>query len=315
MLAVLDGSNNVKEIYTHGPDLSGSLGGAGGIGGILAHTAGAAGPDTHYLHPDAMGNVVMTTDASGQTSSTVHYGPFGRILARSGEFQSRYLFSSKEWEAAAGLSYYGYRFDNTTLGRWINRDPLEERGGKNLYGFEGNNPLLYRDALGLETEWPISDPLGEKELFDKGSQFGRGIDPAEVRQGTRELTEAVANTAVTALSFVPPVGVGGGATRGVGAVIRRCPKAKGVLNAAKSADKFSRTPKSLMDEMVLDAAKQGKGTKIIDNLGDPQFKGMEKWSYSEKSAAGLRSEVHYVRDPKTGELMDFKFKHQAETYR
>lgn len=85
--------------------------------------------------------------------------------------------------------------------------------------------------------------------------------------------------------------------------------------AAKTADKFSRTPKSLMDEMVFDAAKQGKGQKIIDNLGDPQFKGMEKWSYGEKSAQGLRSEVHYVRDPKTGQLMDFKFKHHAETYK
>ena len=85
--------------------------------------------------------------------------------------------------------------------------------------------------------------------------------------------------------------------------------------AAKSADKFSRIPKSLMDQMVLDAAKQGKGIKIIDNLGDPKFKGMEKWSYTEKSATGVRSEVHYVRDPKTGKLMDFKFKHHAETYR
>jgi len=38
--------------------------------------------------------------------------------------------------------------------------------------------------------------------------------------------------------------------------------------AAKATDKFSRAPKSLMDKMVLDAAKQGKGTKIIDNLGE-----------------------------------------------
>ena len=79
--------------------------------------------------------------------------------------------------------------------------------------------------------------------------------------------------------------------------------------------KFSRTPKSLMDQMVLDAAKQGKGVKIIDSLGDPKFKGMEKWSYTKKSAAGLRSEVHYVRDPKTGQLMDFKFTHHAEAYK
>ena len=82
-------------------------------------------------------------------------------------------------------------------------------------------------------------------------------------------------------------------------------------------DKWSRTPKSTMDQMVLDAAKQGKGQKIIDSLNDPNpiFHGMEKWSYGETSANGLRSEVHYVRDPKTGRLFDFKFKHHAETYR
>lgn len=36
MLAVTDGEGNVLETYTHGADLSGSVGGgAGGIGGIL----------------------------------------------------------------------------------------------------------------------------------------------------------------------------------------------------------------------------------------------------------------------------------------
>ena len=53
---------------------------------------------------------------------------------------------------------------------------------------------------------------------------------------------------------------------------------------------------------------RGPERKIIDNLGDEQFKGMEKWEYKVKSADGLDSVVHYVRDPKTGELMDFKFK-------
>ena len=86
----------------------------------------------------------------------------------------------------------------------------------------------------------------------------------------------------------------------------------GRVFGANVVDKFSRAPKSLMDQMVLEAAKQGKGVKIIDSLNDPKFKGMEKWSYSELSANGLRSEVHYVRNPKTGELMDFKLKHHAD---
>jgi len=44
-----------------------------------------------------------------------------------------------------------------------------------------------------------------------------------------------------------------------------------------------------------------------------KFKGMEKFELKVKSANGQDSVVHYVRDPKTGELMDFKFKiHSVE---
>jgi filamentous hemagglutinin len=59
---------------------------------------------------------------------------------------------------------------------------------------------------------------------------------------------------------------------------------------------------------VLDAAKNGAGEEVIQNLGDDAFKGMTKMSYSETSANGVLSEVHYVKDPRTGALMDFKFK-------
>ncbi|MBN2234609.1 MAG: hypothetical protein JW706_05625, partial [Opitutales bacterium] len=84
-------------------------------------------------------------------------------------------------------------------------------------------------------------------------------------------------------------------------------------DAASAAAKNA--PHGVMDQMVLDAAQEGKGVKIIDDLGDPKYKGMEKWSYSEESSLGHRSEVHYVRDPDTGTLMDFKFKHHADTYK
>lgn len=76
-------------------------------------------------------------------------------------------------------------------------------------------------------------------------------------------------------------------------------------------DPWSREPKSIQDKMVLDAAKKGAGIKIMDNLGDPNFKGWEKWEYREKSQNGRNSVVHYVRDPKTSELLDFKFKQHS----
>jgi RHS repeat-associated protein len=73
-------------------------------------------------------------------------------------------------------------------------------------------------------------------------------------------------------------------------------------------DKWSRNPKSIQDQMTLNAAKEGAGEKIIENLGDSQFDGMEKWEYRVKSANERDSVVHYVRDPESGELLDFKFK-------
>ncbi|UZS64710.1 hypothetical protein [Pseudomonas syringae] len=83
--------------------------------------------------------------------------------------------------------------------------------------------------------------------------------------------------------------------------------APGVMNQ-EIVDKWSREPKSLQDEMALEAAKAGAGDVIIRNLGDEAFKGMDKIEYKVKSADGKDSVVHYVRDPKTGTLMDFKFK-------
>ena len=34
--------------------------------------------------------------------------------------------------------------------RWLNRDPIQEEGGINLYRFVGNSPLDFIDPLGLQ---------------------------------------------------------------------------------------------------------------------------------------------------------------------
>jgi uncharacterized protein RhaS with RHS repeats len=47
------------------------------------------------------------------------------------------------------LIFYGYRYYDPLTGRWPSRDPIEERGGVNLYEFVGNNGLCKVDKLGL----------------------------------------------------------------------------------------------------------------------------------------------------------------------
>jgi hypothetical protein len=50
---------------------------------------------------------------------------------------------------------YGYRYYDPVTGRWPSRDPIEERGGVNLYAFVGNNGVNKSDVLGLST---VADP-------------------------------------------------------------------------------------------------------------------------------------------------------------
>ena len=47
--------------------------------------------------------------------------------------------------AISGLRYY-----SPTLGRFINQDPIEEKGGLNLYTFCGNNGVNRWDLLGMD---------------------------------------------------------------------------------------------------------------------------------------------------------------------
>jgi uncharacterized protein RhaS with RHS repeats len=46
------------------------------------------------------------------------------------------------------VAYYGYRYYDPKTGRWPSRDPIEEEGGVNLYGFVGNDGVNQTDILG-----------------------------------------------------------------------------------------------------------------------------------------------------------------------
>jgi hypothetical protein len=54
-----------------------------------------------------------------------------------------------------------YPYNTSTVRDWPSRDPIEERGGVNLYGMVGNHPVMGVDYLGLETlegEWKYEKP-------------------------------------------------------------------------------------------------------------------------------------------------------------
>lgn len=143
-----------------GPDLSGTLGGAGGIGGLAILDDDAA-PDTGYAAPgpmipvyDGNGNVVQmvsTTDATPKAS--YEYGPFGEVKELSGQEGQRnpFRWSTKWTDAETGLVYYGYRYYSASTGRWLGRDPIEEYSHRNWYCLLGNDSLGHIDPKGLQS--------------------------------------------------------------------------------------------------------------------------------------------------------------------
>jgi RHS repeat-associated protein len=162
-VADLNGANGVVKTYMWGSDLSGSMEGAGGVGGLLL-VKNASDSSYHFVAMDANGNVsALVNAADGIVSAEYEYSPFGETLRASGTMADAnpFRFSTKYQDDESGLLYYGYRYYNPSTGRWLGRDPIEENGGENLYGFVLNNAVDYLDILGLKcnAKFPLSSDL------------------------------------------------------------------------------------------------------------------------------------------------------------
>lgn len=138
--------------YTWGPDLSGTLQGAGGVGGLLAVIVHSGFTNSaYYPSYDGNGNIVAwTLEGTPAPVSRREYDAFGNTLVEQGVSPSAYGFSTKMQDAETGLYYYGYRFYDPVTGRWPSRDPIGERGGPNIYGMIGNGTINLFDYLGLK---------------------------------------------------------------------------------------------------------------------------------------------------------------------
>jgi len=173
LIAELNGTNNAAiRAYTWGLDLSGSLQGAGGIGGLIEVNDSAQG--AHFSAFDGNGNVSALTKATdGAISANYEYGPFGDVLRATGPASSANAlrFSSKYRDPETAFLYYGYRSYNPSTGRWLNRDPQEERGGNNLYACVRNRLPVLIDFLGLEDR-SGGELVWTKDVIFQGHKIG-----------------------------------------------------------------------------------------------------------------------------------------------
>lgn len=94
-------------------------------------------------------NVTEVFDVEGSIAGTYVYSPYGQVVS-TGDLVQPVQWSSEMNDGELDLVYYNYRYYNPVDGRWINRDPITEEGGWNLYGFIENIPILKTDTLGRQ---------------------------------------------------------------------------------------------------------------------------------------------------------------------
>jgi RHS repeat-associated protein len=154
------------QTYVWGPDLSGTMDEAGGVGGLLQIKDWEVNKTWAPCY-DGNGNILslIRLDQTTPNALTIcegryEYDPFGNLLRVTGEAAERtpFRFSTKYTDHETGLVYYGYRYFKPDWGKWINRDPIGERGGKNLFAVVDNSALNLFDLLGLahpdSRHWP-----------------------------------------------------------------------------------------------------------------------------------------------------------------
>lgn len=130
-------SNNVAQVsYTRG------------INGLLARTDTSG---SLYYHTDGNVNITALMDAQENIVARYLYDPFGRLLGKWGTKADSnvYRFAGKEWDYQAAFYNFGRRYYDPALQRFLNRDPINERGGLNLYAYCQNNPVCLLDLMGL----------------------------------------------------------------------------------------------------------------------------------------------------------------------
>lgn len=120
----------------------------------------AAGQPFFY-HPDHLGSTRTVSDGSGNIAEQIRYYPYGEI--RNSTSDGKYLFTGQEYDPETGNYYYGARYYNSALARFIQADPLlagpYDPQLLNRYSYTRNNPLRYVDPTGNTS---VAVELGEE---------------------------------------------------------------------------------------------------------------------------------------------------------
>lgn len=105
-----------------------------------------------YYHQDHIGSSNVITDETGAIAQLLEYSPYGLTSRDEGAYNTNYRFTGKLFDTSTALYYYGARYYDPELGRFIQPDTIvpypSDPQSFNRYSYCRNNPITYIDPSG-----------------------------------------------------------------------------------------------------------------------------------------------------------------------
>lgn len=108
------------------------------------------GSGTSYVHGDHLGSTRLVMTSSLTVAFSSNYVPYGPNYGSSGS--EVFMYTDKPYDSATGLYYFGARFYDPTIGRFVTEDSYggsqEDPQSLNRYAYVRDNPLRKVDLNG-----------------------------------------------------------------------------------------------------------------------------------------------------------------------
>ena len=117
----------------------------------------ATAGDKSFYHLDHLGSSNVITNQAGNLISNCEYLPYGEFSTKTGANVTYYYFTGKELDDETGLMFYGARYYDPQIGRFITPDTIVQAPydpqSLNRYSYCRNNPINLTDPTGHKFKW------------------------------------------------------------------------------------------------------------------------------------------------------------------
>jgi RHS repeat-associated protein len=118
----------------------------------IENFASKKGTNKYFYHNDHLESVNVITDIAGTRVQLNEYDPWGTVSRSEGAIDPAHRFTGQKLDPETGLYYYGGRYYDAEIGRFISADPFVQTPldpqNLNRYSYVVNNPQNYIDPDG-----------------------------------------------------------------------------------------------------------------------------------------------------------------------